>query len=427
MKRIGNIWNEVCSKDNIRLAIHRAAIRKDDRYLLSDIDKYVEEVHTMLAEESYSFSPLNHMTVLEPKERVIDYAVTYPDKVLINSVLNVLKLRLIPKYIENTYSSIKGRGLHQCAERIKKVVSRYPDAYYLQTDVKKFYPSIDHDICKRELRRYIKDVKCLRFLEKLIDNHDRGLPIGISLGSYMANLYLTSVDRWVYEDLRPKVYVRYMDDMLMLFDDKKSAHEALENIKVKLAEYKLDLKNNARICPVSKGLSMIGYVFYSTHTLLRKNIRENMRKKARRVKHMEGKAWKEQMASYYGWCAHADCIHLMRKMFGENYKHFDMEYKRLSEKKQQDNFFGLPKESRVSIRDLVDKDVVVVEYMDVTIRGEPKIAVKFCFPDNEEPRLFLTRSETLRDKITRDRDYMPCVVTILERTNKAGRKYYTYE
>ena len=76
---------------------------------------------------------------------------------------------------------------------------------------------------------------------------------------------------------------------------------------------------------------------------------------------------------------------------------------------------------------LVDKDVVVVEYMDVTIRGEPKMAVKFCFPDNEEPRFFLTRSETLRDKITRDRDYMPCVVTILERTNKAGRKYYTYE
>lgn len=60
-------------------------------------------------------------------------------------------------------------------------------------------------------------------------------------------------------------------------------------------------------------------------------------------------------------------------------------------------------------------------------RGEPKMAVKFCFPDSEEPRLFLTRSETLRDKITRDRDYMPCVVTILERTNKAGRKYYTYE
>lgn len=73
------------------------------------------------------------------------------------------------------------------------------------------------------------------------------------------------------------------------------------------------------------------------------------------------------------------------------------------------------------------KDVVVVEYMDVTIRGEPKMAVKFCFPDSEEPRLFLTRSETLRDKITRDRDYMPCVVTIMERTNKAGRKYYTYE
>ena len=76
---------------------------------------------------------------------------------------------------------------------------------------------------------------------------------------------------------------------------------------------------------------------------------------------------------------------------------------------------------------VVGKDIVLLDYMDVTIRGEPKIAVKFCFPEDEESRLFLTRSETLRDKITRDKEYMPCVVAICEKTNKAGRNYYTYE
>ena len=390
------------------------------------MESWIEEIRDMLVNETYEFHPLKRIVRYEPKERIIDYAITYPDKVLIGCVMNELKPVLIPKFTETTYSSIKGRGLRQCCNRIKKSVRRYPDAYYLQTDIRKFYPSIDHEICKQELSRYIKDAKCLRFLERLIGNYDNGIPIGISAGSYLGNMYLTRIDRWIYEELRPLAYVRYMDDQLMIFHSKEEAHKAKDKLRMKLSEFMLEMKDNARICPVNRGISMVGYVFYPTHTRLRKNIRENMKRKARRVSHLEGTEWKRQMASYHGWCTHGDCKHLMRKTFGNKYDLF-MEYKRLSEKKQQDNFFGLPKESRVSIRDLVDKDVVIVEYMDVTIRGEPKMAVKFCFTDNEEPRLFLTRSETLRDKITRDRDYMPCVVTILERTNKAGRKYYTYE
>lgn len=428
MKRIGNIWHEVCDKDNIRLAIRGAVKKPSDRFLLRHMEEYVEDIHAQLTTETYRFSPLKHMIAHDPKERVIDYAVTYPDKVLINCVLNVLKGGIIPKYIENTHSSIKGRGLHQCAGRIKRAVKRYPNAVALQTDIKKYYHSIDHDKCKAELRRYIKDAKCLRFLDTLIDNHDQGVPIGISLGSYIANLYLTRVDRWVYDELQPLMYVRYMDDMLMLFPTKGEAHVALDMLTEKLAEYGLMVKNNARICPVSMGVSMIGYVFYPTHTLLRKNIRERMRKKARAVRHLTGDAWKEQMASYYGWCVHADCRHLMQVMFGERYQLIkDMEYKKLNEKRTAENFFGLPRESRVSIRDLVGQDIVLLDYKEVVIHGERKSAVKYCTTEDDTPHLFLTRSEPIRDRLSRDIEYMPCVVTIVEKTTKGGRKYLIYE
>ena len=425
MKRIGGkLWNRICERSNIRKAIIDAT-RKSNEPI--DMKLWIEETHDMLVNETYEFHPLKRIVRSEPKERIIDYAITYPDKVLIGCVMNELKPMLIPKFTETTYSSIKGRGLRQCCNKIKKAVRKYPDAYYLQTDIRKFYPSIDHEVCKQELSRYIKDTKCLRFFDKLIDNYGNGIPIGISAGSYLGNLYLTRIDRWIYEELRPLAYVRYMDDQLMIFHSKEESHEAKDKMRMKLSELKLDMKNNTRISPVSNGISMVGYVFYPTHTRLRKNIRENMKRKARRVSRLKDKDWKRQMASYHGWCSHADCKNLMRKTFGERYKLFDMEYKRLSEIKQQDNFFGLPQESRISIRDLVGKDIVIVEYMDVTIRGESKIAVKFCFPDNEEPKLFLTRSETLRDKITRDREYMPYVVTVLERPNKTGRTYYTYE
>ena len=425
MKRIGGrLWERICERNNIRKAILDATKNSSMTY---DMDIWIEDIQTMLMNETYEFHPLKRMVRYEPKERVIDYAITYPDKVLINAVINELKPLLISKFSDTTYSSIKGRGLHQCCNRIKKAVRKYPNAYYLQTDIKKYYPSIDHVLCKDELVRYIKDAKCMRFLFKLIDNHQDGIPIGISAGSYIANLFLTQIDRWIYAELRPLVYVRYMDDQLMLFHSKEEAHSALSKLADRLSIYKLPLKNNARVSHVSKGVSMVGYVFYPTHTRLRKNIRERMKRKAKSAANLDDKEWKRQMASYHGWCSHEDCKNLMRKTFGERYKLFDMEYKRLREIKQQENFFGLPKEQRMSIRELVGKDIVLLDYMDVTIRGEPKIAVKFCFPDDEEQRLFLTRSETLRDKITRDKEYMPCVVSICEKTNKAGRKYYTYE
>lgn len=311
MKRIGqNIWNDICDKDNIRKALHDATgeIAREGQ---------VDEIYNMLVNETYEFHPFKHMVVKDPKERIIDYAITYPDKVLINSVLNILKFKIIPKYIDNTYSSIKGRGLHKCSKRIKRALKEHPNAVCLQTDIKKCYPSINQNICKQELRKYIKDTKCLKFLDTLLNNHHSGIPIGISLGSYIVNLFLTSTDRWVYTELKPLLYIRYMDDQLMLFNTKEEAKAALSKLNKKLKEFDLTLKNNAKIAPVYCGIHMIGYVFFPTHVKLRKRIKQNMKRKLKKVANTSNKVWKQQMASYYGWCNHANCKNLMRKTFKE--------------------------------------------------------------------------------------------------------------
>ena len=245
MKRIGqNIWEDICQISNIQEAFCNSLNlrKKQDQKLFNNMDECVENIHKMLVNETYKFSPLRHIIVHDPKERIIDYAVTYPDKILINCVLNVLKDRLIPKYIKNTYSSIKGRGLHQCANKIKKTLEQYPNSYYIQTDIQKYYPGIDQDLCKKEFRKYIKDKKCLKFLDTLLSNHNQGIPIGISIGSYEANLFLTRFDRWVYDELKPLAYVRYMDDQLSFFETKEQAKDALMKIKEKIKEFKLIIK-----------------------------------------------------------------------------------------------------------------------------------------------------------------------------------------
>jgi RNA-directed DNA polymerase len=49
----------------------------------------------------------------------------------------------------------------------------------MKIDLKKYYPNIQHEFLKNELRKKIKDKKVLSLLNEIIDSYlDKGLPIG---------------------------------------------------------------------------------------------------------------------------------------------------------------------------------------------------------------------------------------------------------
>lgn len=100
-----------------------------------------------------------------------------------------------------------------------------------------------------------------------------------------------------------------------------------------------------------------------------------------------------------------------------------MEFKRLSEIREEQNWFGLSKDKRVSIKDLFGKDIVFFEYLTATIRGEEKVVVKFAYPDKpEDYRMFITRSDVMKARLERDKDVMPFIATI-----KQVKNYTAYE
>lgn len=65
-------------------------------------------------------------------------------------------------FIKNTYSCIKGRGIHKLAKDLKKALNAKEETKYcLKLDIRKFYPSINHDILLKIIKRKIKDKKLL--------------------------------------------------------------------------------------------------------------------------------------------------------------------------------------------------------------------------------------------------------------------------
>ena len=429
MKRYGRLWPIICSRENIEAAADNAVkgrkCRREQMRFLANREALLDDIEQTLRDETYQFGPLKSFTVYEPKERQIHHPAFYPDKVLHHCLMNVLAPLIISKLSPDCYGSIRGRGLSQACDAIKRYVRDYEGGYYLQIDISHFYQSIDHEVCLQELEHIIKCKNTLRMARAIVEAHSQGMAIGVYPSQYLANLVLNRFDHYVKEVLHVGGYVRYMDDMVFFVDTKEEAHQLLQNVREYLSGLKLTVKQNARIAPVECGVSMVGYIFYPTHTRLRRRIKETMQHNIRQLekRNVDDATFKRKLASHFGWCQRGDCRHLVRTAMGEHYRLFkeNMEFKRLSELRPR--WFDLPKEARVSIQELFGKDVVIFDYLIDTIKNEEKAIIKFAYPDKpEEMHYTITRSEVVRDRLARDKSLMPFVCQF-----NTKKKYICYE
>lgn len=315
MKRLDNLFEKIVTVENLQLADSLARRRKHSQYGVIAHDKKresnIELLHLMLITKAYKTSSYTTFPVFEPKERLVYKLPYYPDRITHHAVMNILEPVFVSVFTKDTYSCIKGRGIHGAAKAVRKSLDENTKGtkYCLKLDIKKFYPNIDHDILKALLRRKFKDQDLIWLLDEIIDSAE-GLPIGNYLSQYFANFYLTYFDHWLKETKRVKYYFRYADDIVILSDNKVNLHELLYDIKTYLhVNLKLSVKGNYQVFPVAKrGIDFVGYKFFPGHTLLRKLIKQNY---ARMVALKPNQA---SIASYKGWTDHCDAKHLNKKL-----------------------------------------------------------------------------------------------------------------
>jgi len=317
MKRIGNLYQQICSIENLQLADKKARKGKRNQPSIKEHDLNREAnilfLNQSLLNRTYKTSPYTTFKVYEPKERDVYRLPYFPDRIAHHAIMNVLEKHFVALFTTDTYSCIKNKGIHAAARNLKNALKNQEETVYcLKLDIKKFYPTIDHTILKELLRKKFKDPDLLWLLDEIIDSAD-GLPIGNYLSQYLANFYLAYFDHWMKEEKAVKNYFRYADDMVILAKDKAHLHELLAGIKNYL-ETKLNLKvkQNYQIFPVAaRGIDFVGYKFYHTHILLRKSIKKSFARK------LAKNANSASIASYTGWAIHANTKHLLKKLLHE--------------------------------------------------------------------------------------------------------------
>ncbi|MGE3538492.1 MAG: reverse transcriptase domain-containing protein [Candidatus Tectimicrobiota bacterium] len=333
MKRHGHLFEQVSAFDNLLLAVRQARRGKHHRPRVAHFDFHLETELCLLQDElrsgTYRMRPYHTFIVYEPKQRQI-CAADFRDRVVHHAICNVLDPLFDACLIHDTYACRRGKGTHAAVKRVQHFARRFPFA--LKGDIRQYFASVDHGVLKGLLRRKLKDQRLLTLLDQIIDHPlpggvpGQGIPIGNLTSQYFANLYLGELDHFLKDRLRRKGYVRYMDDFLVLADDKPSLHATLAAIRIFLQDtLHLALKDEVvYIAPVSQGVPFVGFRIYPGMVKLARPqwVRFTRRVQAQETRYHGGLIDEETLArsvtSMIGHTLHADTLAARRHFFSRS-------------------------------------------------------------------------------------------------------------
>lgn len=289
MKRAHLLFNQITDYENIRLAWLKARKGKSSKAVVRNFSKDVNanllKVQKNLKAKPPILSKYTQFKIFDPKERIIS-VVPFIDRVMHHAIMNVLEAVFERQFIYHTYACRKGKGSHRAVKYAFRMVKT--NQYFLKLDIKKYFDNISHVKLKRRLSRIIKDKDCLRLLFSLIDSYgncdcSKGLPIGNLTSQFFANYYLSELDHYVLEILKPTGYVRYMDDFVLFDNSKERLKEFLQKIQIFCGQ-RLFLNLNPYVLGKCKdGLVYLGNFVNKENVKLSQKSLKRKRRKLKRI------------------------------------------------------------------------------------------------------------------------------------------------
>lgn len=290
------------SKRNSRSAI---AYETRFEYRLSEL---LDEINS----GEYKIQPSQVFVVEYPKPREV-WAASFRDRIVHHLVYNDIGPYFEARFIEDTFSCIRGRGTLAASNRLtdfhRKITNNYDfDCWALKFDIKNFFVSIDKDILWKQFESVVGSTSLTsRLLRQiiynsptespiiasgsrfdLVPNHkslwnagvDKGLPIGNHTSQFSSNVYLDPLDKFVKHTLRAKHYVRYVDDAVILHSSRDILQKYMIQIECFLRDnLRLELHpNKCSIKKASQGIDFVGTIIKPYRIYTRRSTIESAKK-----------------------------------------------------------------------------------------------------------------------------------------------------
>ncbi len=292
MKTHKNLWDKLCSYENLELAYKKARKNKSKKpYVLEfkrDLPKNLSDLHFELMSQTYTPKPLTTFIIRDPKTRKISKS-DFRDRIIHHALVNILEPIFDKSFIYDSYANRKTKGTLKAIQRFdcfKRKVSRNntKSCYVLKADIKHYFETVDHEILIKIIKRKIKDEKVIWLIKQILNNFSsfpklssqerlKGMPLGNLTSQFFANIYLNELDQFIKHKLRLKLYIRYVDDFVIL----RNSKEKLKRIKNTINRFlKIDLKlelhpDKSKILILKQGIQFLGFRNFYYHKLLKKS------------------------------------------------------------------------------------------------------------------------------------------------------------
>jgi retron-type reverse transcriptase len=259
MKRIGHIYEQIYSIENLTAAAKSAARGKKKtsygvRLFLKDSETKLLELQQQLISGTFRTSEYRTMTIVADRGKVreISKLPFFPDRILHHAIMRVINPILTKSLIYDTYACINSRGVTLAVNRVRNAMKdKKGSAWCLKIDIQKFYPNIDQQVLISHLRRKFKDERFISLISEIICSTEKGLPIGSYTSQLLANFAISGLDHFIKENLGVKYYFRYCDDMVFLGESKERMWEIYEAVNdVVNKQLNLIIKPNYAVFPV---------------------------------------------------------------------------------------------------------------------------------------------------------------------------------
>ena len=300
------MFEEIISIENLleawREFIRGKRYKQDVLEFQMHLMDHILELHSDLASRTYTHGPYEHFKINDPKPRDIHKA-TVRDRLLHHAIYRVLHPFFAKKFIADSFSCQVDKGTHRAINRFREFAYQVSKnhtrtAWVLKCDIRKFFASIHHGILQKTVMRHIGDPPVLWLLDRVIDSHHPGLPLGNLTSQLLVNIYMNEFDQFVKHQLKIKHYIRYADDFVILHPDRSYLTVLVQCIRSFLADHlKLELHpNKLFIKTFASGVDFLGWVHFPDHRVIRTATKRRI---ARRIS-------ETNQASYLGLLQHGN-------------------------------------------------------------------------------------------------------------------------
>ena len=319
-------FSEFATMENLKIAYMLASENKRSRVSVINMgeEKAQKQLLDELIDGTYYPRPQKKMVKYDKnakKKREISCP-AFRDQIVHWMIVECLRERYMQHFIKHSVANIRGRGIEYGKNLLKHWSQQRGTKWVLQLDIKKYYHNIDVDKLIAKYAERIRDKKLMELIRTILIHDTNEEHKGITLGSYFnqwcALFYLSDFDHFVKEKLQVKFYLRYVDDMLLLFNSKRKARRAFESIEIELMKLGLFPKKKGhgkhRIYKWEGNfIDMLGY---RTHRNGKQDLRRNNYLMTRRLcdEIDNGHITPEKarsLLSRKGFFEHSDC----RRMF----------------------------------------------------------------------------------------------------------------